>query len=48
MNWKRYRRWNARARSRAYLEIETAENIARGMTPADAATRRGGSLGIRH
>src|ERR1700691_6109156 len=35
MNWKRYRQRSGEIES--YLEIETADNIARGMTPADAA-----------
>jgi predicted permease len=42
MHWKKYlrRAWWDRERAReieAYLDMETAENIARGMTPADAA-----------
>jgi predicted permease len=35
MNWKRYRQRSSEIES--YLEIETADNIARGMTPGDAA-----------
>ncbi len=35
MNWKRYRDWSSEIES--YLAMETADNIARGMTPADAA-----------
>src|SRR5215470_8303562 len=47
MSWRRFlrRRWWDEERAReidSYLEIETAENIARGMTPAEAyaAARR--------
>jgi predicted permease len=35
MSWKRYRQRSSEIDS--YLEMETADNIARGMTPADAA-----------
>src|SRR5580698_5058595 len=35
MSWKRYRDRSGEIES--YLEMETADNIARGMTPADAA-----------
>jgi predicted permease len=43
MSWRRFLRRNYWDRERSseiksYLEIETAENIARGMTPADAAS----------
>ena len=50
MNWRRFLRrdwWDAeRAREiEAYLDIETSENIARGMTPADAVTAARRKLG---
>jgi hypothetical protein len=43
MSWRRFLKrkyWDAERRLEiaSYLETETADNIARGMTPAEAAT----------
>jgi hypothetical protein len=51
MSWRRFikRRWWDEERAReidAYLEIETADNVARGMPPAKRPPRRAASLAI--
>ena len=51
MSWRRFlkRRWWDEEHAReidAYLETETAENVARGMPPAKRQPRRAASLAI--